>query len=869
MRLSSALLWPIVAIVGSGGPALLSAQQEEVVVVGIRASLQTAQSRKRNSRTIQDSIVADDIGKLPDSTSVEAIQRIPGVQIGRDLGEGGGTVTVGGSAVNSGLQVRGLPQVETLLNGREVFSASGSRVLNFEDIPSALLSGIDVYKDPTADLLEGGIAGTIDLRTRKPFDFAGSAFEASVAERYGDLRRVARPEFTALASKRWEVGGGELGALLQGDYQERRYREDQATDQSILLNRAVVPGQTTTLINGTYNTLIAGERRRTAVDGVVQWRATPQLEVYAEASSEELRSNQNQFTFTSSGNANVVPGSLQLFPGTTHASAVAYTGAAVGTVGAWRSVIDVNRQFSLHGNWAPDPLQITADISYTRATQSLVNPAVVAGAVAPLLSQIAWVSGVTQTTVAGVDLTDLASFGGTRTNFQSYLYDTEQHFRGNQQAYRLDAHYHLESNILRSASVGLRFARRTARFNQGATFGPATTSAIQGNAAWFGPVPFSPLFSATESTPVEPSYIVFDPDVLRRQLPAVLRAFAVAPALDNGSADYLIEEKSHAAYFLLNLGPWHGIPLDGNLGARIVRRENILDGQTQTGPTLTPARFSTSRTLALPSVNLRFKLRDNVQLRIAASKAVTYPDFTQIKPSISLLPAQGAATGGNPQLRPTRATQLDASLEWFFSAVSSATWNVFYKKLTDFVLQETRQSAFTVDGVNYNLTSAFNGPGGTIRGTELAYQQFLDFLPAPWNGIGFQANYTYVDARAPTAVAGASTTLPGLSRNNFNLIALYERGPIAFRAAYSWRSQYYTSVYFGSTAQVSANPIFTQQFGWLDAALSFRFGNQWSVYAQGANLLRTRISTFYGAATIPDARTIDDRQFLLGARFTL
>ena len=109
--------------------------------------------------------------------------------------------------------------------------------------------------------------------------------------------------------------------------------------------------------------------------------------------------------------------------------------------------------------------------------------------------------------------------------------------------------------------------------------------------------------------------------------------------------------------------------------------------------------------------------------------------------------------------------------------------------------------------------------------------------------------------------------MPGLSKNNFNLIGIYEKGPISFRAAYTWRSQFYTSLYFGSTAQLSANPIYTKQFGWLDASLTYDLTHQWSVYAQGSNLLRTRMSTYYGSPTIPDARTIDDRQALLGVRF--
>jgi iron complex outermembrane recepter protein len=839
-------------------------QLQEVVVTGIRASLESAESLKKNSDTIQDSIIAEDIGKLPDATAVEALQRVTGVQVGRDLGEGGGTVTIGGSSVNSGIEIRGLPQVETTLNGREVFSATGSRVLNFEDIPSSLLAGIDVYKEPTADLLEGGIGGTVDLRTRKPFDFKGAQIEGSAAERYGDLVRAATPELTALASNRWDTGIGDIGALLAFGYQDRKYREDQATDQSILHNRTVVPGQTITLINGTYNTLFVGERKRLGVDGVLQFKPAGDFQAYIEASTQELRSQQNQYTFQSAGNANIVPGSLALFPGTTDASSVAYNNASVGTVGAWRTVTDLNRQLAVNAQWTPGSWVVSGDASYTTGTERLFNPAVLAGTIAPMMSQTAWVSGITDTVLSGVDMTNLANYGVPGST--SYMYATEQHFRGAEDAFRLDGTYAFDSGLLSSLSMGVRYANRIAHFNQWATFGGVTQAGIQGNPQWFGLVPFSPFFSATESNLVQPKYTVFNPDVLHSNIAAVYSALGVAPPVDNGSADYSADDKNYSAYLRANFAWDIGIPVDGNIGVRVVKHETSSNGETQTGTVYTPAHYSNSATDPLPTFNLRLELRHDLQLRLSAAKAVTYPDFTQIKPSISLLPAQGAATGGNPQLKPTKGTQADGSLEWYFGPASSLTWDVFYKKLTNFVLQETAQNAFTTGGITYNLTGAINGPSGTVRGTEIAYQQFLDFLPGWWSGIGYQVNYTYVDAQAPTAVAGQSTTLPGLSKNNFNLIGIYAKGPVSLRAAYTWRSQFYTSVYFGSTAQLAANPIYTQQFGWLDASLTYDITQQWSVFAQGSNLLRTRMSTYYGAPTIPDGRTIDDRQALLGVR---
>ncbi|MGH2874524.1 MAG: TonB-dependent receptor plug domain-containing protein, partial [Solirubrobacteraceae bacterium] len=417
------------------------AELQEIVVTGIRQSMESALQIKRFSDTIEDSIVASEIGKLPDATAIEALQRIPGIQIQRQLGEGGGTITIGGSAVMSGYEIRGLPQAETTLNGREVFSAQGSRVMDLADIPSALLAGINVYKDPTADQIAGGIAGTVDLRTHKPFDFNGLELEGSAEEHYGDLIGQATPAFTALASDTWDTGIGKVGGLLTIDYQDRSYREDENENNAIATSSTAIPGQTSTFLNGVYNTMFVGDRQRTGFDAVLQWQPADDFHTYAEASSEDFTWQQNQYTFSSSGTsagASIVPGSVSLYPGTTDVQSISFANAAAESVGAWRTVEDVNRQFALHASWTPAPWIVAGDLSYTSATERLNNPAVMVGAVAPELTQLNSIAGVAQSIVSGVDMSDLANFGGTDSNYQSYMYDTEQHFRGGETAARLD-----------------------------------------------------------------------------------------------------------------------------------------------------------------------------------------------------------------------------------------------------------------------------------------------------------------------------------------------------------------------------------------------------------------------------------------------
>ena len=185
-------------------------------MTGVRASLRSAADVKRNATTIVDSIVAEDIGKLPDNNATEALQRVTGVQISRDLGEGGA------------IAIRGLPQVETTLNGRETFTAGGGRTFNLEDFPSELISRIDVYKASQADLIEGGLGGLVDLRTRRPLDLTGlRRSSASARATYSDSVTEVDADRLDL---RWGTGGatgaGEIGILGSFTYQDRKYRQD-------------------------------------------------------------------------------------------------------------------------------------------------------------------------------------------------------------------------------------------------------------------------------------------------------------------------------------------------------------------------------------------------------------------------------------------------------------------------------------------------------------------------------------------------------------------------------------------------------------------------------------------------------------------
>lgn len=191
-----------------------------VVVTGIRKSLETAAQIKRKADTFVDSITASDVAALPDASVAEALGRIPGVSVSRysilpqyNTGGAGGASGDFPSAEGSGNLIRGLSFVRSEFNGRDQFTANGGRALDWSSIPPELVGGVDVYKNASAELIEGGAGGTINLRTLAPFDRKGAVFSVAVDGTYADLRKKWSPSYSVIASNRWQTSVGEFGLL--------------------------------------------------------------------------------------------------------------------------------------------------------------------------------------------------------------------------------------------------------------------------------------------------------------------------------------------------------------------------------------------------------------------------------------------------------------------------------------------------------------------------------------------------------------------------------------------------------------------------------------------------------------------------------
>lgn len=197
---------------------------DEIVVTGIRASLANAQKIKRESDTVVDAITAQDIGALPDRSVTEALQRVPGVSINRFAGSNDPDHF---SAEGSGVVIRGLNFVRSEFNGRDTFSAGvGGQAINFADVPAELLGNVQVYKNSTAELIEGGLAGTVNLNLRRPFENKGFHIGFSGEANYGDFRKEFSPTGSFLISNTWDTGIGRIGLLGSLSYSRILSRAD-------------------------------------------------------------------------------------------------------------------------------------------------------------------------------------------------------------------------------------------------------------------------------------------------------------------------------------------------------------------------------------------------------------------------------------------------------------------------------------------------------------------------------------------------------------------------------------------------------------------------------------------------------------------
>jgi len=406
-----------------------------------------------------------------------------------------------------------------------------------------------------------------------------------------------------------------------------------------------------------------------------------------------------------------------------------------------------------------------------------------------------------------------------------------------------------------------------------------------------------------------------------------------------------VTEDTRAAYVMLKFGNEDtkigNVSVKGNIGVRWVKTDTSSTGGAQfplysnpgppsPGNPVDPRTVATAADIAfqnqgsymtsagashtnmLPSLNLRFGLTDDMFLRFAASRGLSRADMGLYKyyytvgvdtPGCSTNTVVYAVPGdctsapvawnprytadtGNPKLKPTTADQLDFTYEWYFSNVGSFTAALFYKKFNDYILKASTDEQLTNNGVTrtVNVTRPVNADGAKVAGIEFAYQTFFDRLPAPWNGLGVQTNFTYIDNKGVnnsglTTVSGGGsvsqdtqisfTDLPleGFSPKSFNIVAMFEKEKFSARLAYNWRDRYLIS-----QADCCIHlPIWQDAYGQLDASAHYKPSASWDVFLDVQNLLEQetvlRQQVNQQGLTLPRSWFTNDMRLSLGVRY--
>jgi TonB-dependent receptor len=804
---------------GAADPASNAAPADDenaIVVTGLRRSLQSAQNIKRNADQIVDAIVAEDIGKLPDVAVSDTAARIPGIQVLRERGEAGSVL------------LRGLDRTfyTTTYNGREIFTAE-TRSVALQDFPAGGISAIEAFKTSTANLVEPGLSGLINVRSRRPFDFSGFEVAGSLWGNYPNQSQDFSPNAQLLVSNRWHAGDGEIGALINFSYTRLHYQDSIRRHGFFIADLA--GGRSPDWPEIHYN---QADRWRPSVNAALQWRPSPGVEFYVEGLWQGYRENvtDNMWAQPLWGGANytnIVRDGPNIISGTVdRPTACCSSTETWGFQGATKR--DTNTyQFATGGSYDAGRLRITADLARTSSTFNLRTESVDYELNTNNYS-VDWFTGTPDGPgptfqVRGIDPSNPAIY-----NYRGFFEDYAT-AKGDDWQARLDFEYESGIAFLPRIQAGVRFVDRDASNTAGAFYWNQ-----RGRNVPFSAVPldyqlFHSAFRGDNHRPAPLTWLaptfnsVWDNLVQLRQFNIGLngQGSVNGPPVDPGRT-FNVGERSYAAYGQLNYEFQLGgeASIDGAIGMRAVKTREDIEGTffTPTGPQ--PIAFQQEYTDWLPNANMRIRFSRQFQLRLAATQTRTRPTFQQLNPALSLDPPPGCGpavpgcvrngSGGNPFLTPLDSDNYDASLEYYFSSTGFASFALFRRDMTGFIANRAYQ--FPDPDATTGLPLIIRGPVNTraarIQGFEAQLSTFFDFGGVPdWlRRFGVQANATYIDAKAdfsilcdPNALACTPTAaypnativrlrIPDVSKWTYNLVGMYEGGGLTLRLAYNSRS---------------------------------------------------------------------------------
>jgi TonB-dependent receptor len=818
----------------------------DIVVTGQRLGFSTTSQIKRDAPQSVSVLTTTDLRNIPDTILIDIVRRVPGLQVSQ--GGGGGVVSI-----------RGLSQTENRLNGRNFPSGIG-RNFDVATLPGDLVSGVAVYKTPTADQIEGGIAGIIDFRTRRPFDFDGFAGSFTLKGVYANLDDKVDPVASGYLSNRWDTGLGEVGVLVGGSFQRQRNGLDLLTTNGNTL-QTNAGGANIDAPTSVYKRYFFNDKEVSTAYGALQFRPNDELEMVVDVlynSTSNLGGLQNLSVSLQNGTPT---GAFSLHPNSNAFRSGTYRNVPLESgLDVFGGKLDA-LQAAYNATYKKDGATISFDAAYTRSTSNAPGGGIAMLATAPTVAYDADVR-YPSFDVGGIDQTNAANYAFS--NFYEYI----NRDKSDDLALRLDATYEFEGT-LRTVQFGLRYDQRDIEHTGG--FRGANVPAT------IGSVPASGLSVLTDDnlyagTPVtQRQWASFDKRSLSNYIGSTRQLFGTSGAVpDNPASAYDGREKVISAYGMASFAtPLLGIPVDGNVGVRVTQTDFTLNGTTNSTTTtngvttsvLTPSANGSKYMDVLPSANLRLTLAEELFLRLSYSKQLTRPGFGQLAPVTVLNFQDRIGSSGNPSLKPLRADQLDASLEYYFGTDNSVYVAGFYKDVAGFIRNETTSAAVS----GFRITRPTNATDGYVAGAEVGYRQNFAFLPGALSGLGVQGSYTYVDGTRSPNASGYVVPYEQITRHNYQLSGFYRKYGISANVNWVWRSRLLEA----TSNDPRGRPDYRTPFGQLDANLIYAVSPRVNLIVSGVNLTQSLIRRSFQDERFFAQNALENRRILAGFQVKL
>lgn len=853
---------------------------EEIVVTGIRASLARSQAAKRAADSIVDVITAEDIGKFPDQNVAEALQRVPGVSIDRQAGEGR-------FASVNGL---GPDFVSVLVNGRVIANDNPDRSFSFDTLASEVIGTVKVYKSANAVVPEGGIGGTIDIITARPFDFKGFVLNGKVGALYEENSKRLSPQGSFLISDTFL--DGRLGLLGSFNYFQRRNRTYRVQNSAIVPNvffdfnsYAYVADDVEDAFRMQDLERSIDDQKRERIGGTLalQYQATDDLQFTADYLYSKLKTEQNSnsvlnYFYAVADNANNKLDDKGFYTVIDHYVDRNVTGYGFINQQTFRPV--ETNALGLNVKWkVADTLTATADLSGSRTIND--NRGLDRLYITESLGQ----GGFLVVSEGGVPSLEGPNLFVPSENNVSTL---RARITSNDGTYVKSENWQFRSDFAFTPNDVVRI-----------NFGASYASQRKQNEFWQTPNAIRRLYHGnatgqridTDSivtginrpgdvfgnASLASDMFLIDGEALRRWMADPVNianrtrnasAGGLQEFIANGRSwdavlsgdSYTIREQVSSAYFDLNLkGDLFDRPLEVVAGLRYTHTDLTSTGSTrilldlvndERAGILAPVFASNALETVdvgnrygnfLPSINVRWDPFRRVTLRVAAAKTLTRPLLESLAPQISyraLFEVSRFATASNPNLRPFTAFNFDASAEWYYGKASGVSVAYFYKDIDDFIVETVSPEVITsITNPAYRefqVTRPRNAEKARVRGVT---GQWLQTFPA---GYGFQVNYTKVTGDVSSrSNPNLNFQLPGVS-DTANVVGFFERGRIGLRVAYNWRDAFLAQPNYGGYTE----PRYFAAFSQVDARLNIDLPGDVGLALDVINLTGNTVSSY-------------------------